>query len=366
MTVTPENSLELIEQHLVSNLLSEEANKQFALGDIGTKELLPFVESLKAISSAYVSHESGAKLSSPIDSAKAAKAYALYYTPINAAKVLHLLKQIKVESSELRVLDLGCGPGTAGLALLASLNCSIKLTCVESSREMRNVAKELLTNFKGVGLLSQLRILETISDLGADEKFDLIIAANVLAEMSDDLALKAVEKLAKSTAPGGHLILLEPGQLHHTRRLMGLRDLVTTEHKDLVPLFPCLRSDKCPMLSASPSDWCHGVIEWRQPRLNARLDDLLEFNKHRIKFSGFVFKSGGALLEGIRVITPPRKTRAGIEALVCSKDLYGITRISKKDRSKVPDIKAFEKAKVFQRLEFGLGLAHLPSSARSH
>jgi SAM-dependent methyltransferase len=366
MTVTPENSLELIEQHLVSTLLSEEANKQFALGDIGTKELLPFVESLKAISSAYVSHESGAKLSSPIDSAKAAKAYALYYTPINAAKVLHLLKQIKVESSELRVLDLGCGPGTAGLALLASLNCSIKLTCVESSREMRNVAKELLTNFKGVGSLSQLRILETISDLGADEKFDLIIAANVLAEMSDDLALKAVEKLAKSTAPGGHLILLEPGQLHHTRRLMGLRDLVTTEHKDLVPLFPCLRSDKCPMLSASPSDWCHGVIEWRQPRLNARLDDLLEFNKHRIKFSGFIFKSGGALLEGIRVITPPRKTRAGIEALVCSKDLYGIARISKKDRSKVPDIKAFEKAKVFQRLELGLGLAHLPSSSRSH
>jgi hypothetical protein len=77
----------------------------------------------------------------------------------------------------------------------------------------------------------------------------------------------------------------------------------------------------------------------------------LEFNKHRIKFSGFIFKSGGALLEGIRVITPPRKTRAGIEALACSKDLYGIVRISKKDRSKPQDIKAFEKAKVFQRLE---------------
>jgi len=41
-------------------------------------------------------------------------------------------------------------------------------------------------------------------------------------------------------------------------------------------------------------------------------------------------------------------------------------RISKKDRSKVPDIKAFEKAKVFQRLELDLGLVQLPSSSRPH
>jgi hypothetical protein len=102
------------------------------------------------------------------------------------------------------------------------------------------------------------------------------------------------------------------------------------------------------MLHSSETDWCHDTLEWRQPRLNRQFDQILSFNKHRIKYSGFVFQRGGHLQEGVRVITPPEKTRAGIEATLCGHDLYGIARIRKGTRSDAN--RALEKASVFDHL----------------
>jgi hypothetical protein len=102
------------------------------------------------------------------------------------------------------------------------------------------------------------------------------------------------------------------------------------------------------MLASSSTDWCHGTIEWRQPKLNAQFDDLLSFNKHRIKYSAFLFQRGGSLKDGVRVISAPSKERAGIETLLCGKDLYGIARIRKGARSELN--RPLEKASVFDRL----------------
>lgn len=102
------------------------------------------------------------------------------------------------------------------------------------------------------------------------------------------------------------------------------------------------------MLRSSETDWCHGTIEWHQPRLNAQLDGLLSFNKHRIKYSAFLFQRGGALREGIRVITDPSKERMGVTATVCGRDMYGPLRIRKGRRSE--NNRALEKASVFDRL----------------
>lgn len=175
-----------------------------------------------------------------------------------------------------------------------------------------------------------------------------MVAANVLAEMEIGAADELVAKLASLVNERGYLLLIEPGQQAHTRRLMTLRDKIVIEHKDLTPLFPCLRSDQCPMLRSSETDWCHGTIEWHQPRLNAQLDGLLSFNKHRIKYSAFLFQRGGALREGIRVITDPSKERMGVTATVCGRDMYGPLRIRKGRRSE--NNRALEKASVFDRL----------------
>jgi ribosomal protein RSM22 (predicted rRNA methylase) len=180
------------------------------------------------------------------------------------------------------------------------------------------------------------------------ERYDLVIAANVVAELNTTDGERTMRALAGMTAPGGYLVVIEPGQQLHTRRLMHLRNTLLESTTDLAPLFPCLRRDPCPMLAYSDNDWCHGTIEWRQPRLNAHLDDLLSVNTHRIQYSAFIFQRDGVTPSGIRVLTPPQKTRVGIETLVCGEQIYGVVRIRKGCRSEKN--RALEKASVFDRL----------------
>ena len=342
-----------IEQHLIASLLSPEAQAQYTLGDIAKKQLSPYVEVLRDISAAYVSHTSGTRLSSPIESSVAAAAYALYYTPINASKILQFTEILNPNSvcagrnRPLRVLDFGCGPGTAGLALLSSLKHQLALTCVERSVPMRTLANKLLASFPTETPLAELSMRDSLDGL-TEHSFDVVIAANVFAELAHGTAESTLDALARFVSSDGYLMLLEPGQPHHTRRLMTLRDRVTTHHGHLTPIFPCLRADPCPMLLSSETDWCHGVLEWKQPPLHRQLDDMLSFNKHRIKFSCFIFQDGAELADGVRVLTPPEKTRAGIEALICGEGVYGIGRIPKRRRS--DKTRAFEKAGVFDRL----------------
>ena len=363
--------LDQIELHIANHLLSKEAKAQYAAGKVAKRELEPFVEALRKISEHYVHHTVGTRLASPITSHTYAGAYALYYSAINAAKILHLLPKIpslellgthdlalpltehhpSPTPHQISVLDLGCGPGTAGLALLSSLAQSINLTCIESSTPMRSLAESLLTSFSSVGRLASFSSVASFQALKAGT-FDLVIAANVLAEMEENEARLIVEQLTARLTPRGALLLLEPGQQLHTRRLMRLRDHILSTHKEMVPIFPCLRADACPMLTASESDWCHGSLDFKQPKLNAQLDELLGFNKHRIKYSSFIFQRGGVLLDGVRVLTEPEKTRAGVEALVCSKDTYGLVRVAKRERG--VETRAFEKASVFDRLLFSV------------
>ncbi len=335
-----------LESYIAREILPAAAFAQYQLGDVAHRALQPYVAELHRISQAYVTHDSGSRLSSPIPDSRAAEAYALYYTTINAAKILHLAPLLKFERPEISILDVGCGPGTATLSLLHSLEKRLRVTCVESSAPMRELAKRLISAWNIKGNLVDVTMRSTAQD---DHKtYDLIVAANVLAELDHSESQSTLDRLARSVAPSGYLLLVEPGQQQHTRRLMALRDRVINNHPELTPIFPCPRSDSCPMLLKSTTDWCHDAIEWRQPPLNAQLDQLLEFNKHRIKYAAFVFQRGGAPRPGLRVITPPKKTRLGTEALVCADSFYGMTTIRKSARSE--RTKPFEKARVFERL----------------
>jgi ribosomal protein RSM22 (predicted rRNA methylase) len=341
------NQIQQLEDYLAVSLLSSVGAAQHQAGKVSKHELSPFLSEISAISASYLSHDVGSALSSPIKSVRSAEGYALYYSIINAAKILHLLPTLSFDKEEISVLDLGSGPGTAGLALLTALTKALRLTCVEHSSHMRNVAERLLSRYKGAGTLSKLSILTSLSSC-TNHSYDLVIAANVVAELDTVDGERTMRSLAELTAPGGYLVVIEPGQQLHTRRLMHLRNALLASSSEFAPLFPCLRRDSCPMLALSDSDWCHGTIEWRQPRLNAHLDDLLSFNKHRIKYSAFIFQRGGAIPSGIRVLTPPEKTRAGIDTLVCGKDTYTVARIRKGARSERN--RALEKASVFDRL----------------
>ncbi len=335
-----------LESYIARQILPAAAFAQYRLGDVAHRELQPYVAELRRISQAYVTHDSGSRLSSPIADSRAAEAYALYYTIINAAKIAHLAPLLEFERPEISILDVGCGPGTATISLLHSLEKRLRVTCVESSAPMRELAKRLISAWNINGNLVDVTTRSTAH--GSPQTYDLVVAANVLAELDQSESQSTLDILANSVAPHGYLLLVEPGQQQHTRRLMTLRDRVIENHSELTPIFPCPRAGSCPMLLESMTDWCHDALEWKQPPLNAQLDRLLEFNKHRIKYAAFVFQRGGVPRPGLRVITPPKKTRLGTEALVCADSFYGKATVRKSARSERN--KPFEKAKVFERL----------------
>jgi SAM-dependent methyltransferase len=343
--VTP---LEILEQFLVDQLLPPQAREQHRAGDISHATLLPFAQALKRISAAYTEHTAGRLLRQPVIAASDAEAYALYYTLINAAKVATLTRLVSLPK-EASVLDVGCGPGTAFLSLLATRSESFNFTGIETSPAMRSVAQKLLGAWSERERLREVALDSSIARLDT-RQYDLVLAANVLAETSSEQGRDMTLNLARKVKPGGALILIEPGQLLHTRRLMELRNLVLSELSSFAPIFPCTRSDDCPMLSTSESDWCHGTLRWERPRLVRQLDELLGFNKHRIKYSGFVFVNGGDLVEGHRVVSAPEKGPGGTTAILCGLEYYGPVRIRKGQRS--DQNRPLEKADVYDRLLF--------------
>ena len=108
------------------------------------------------------------------------------------------------------------------------------------------------------------------------------------------------------------------------------------------------------MLASSESDWCHGTLNWLRPKLITQLDHLLGFNKHRIKYSSFLFRRESEPLGGFRVITPAEKGPRGREVTLCGEGFFGAARIGKGHRSALN--RPLEKAETYDRLLFPEGI----------
>lgn len=333
--------------YLVKHLLRGEAGTQYAAGNIGKEFLDPSVKALRKISERYTQHSVGTLLSQGVTSEQEAIAYALYYLPINFAKIAKLLSYCSLPENY-SVLDYGCGPGTGALATLFHTSKPARIVCVDHSIQMKQVAERLISPQKLGHPLLTVEYQCHLEKVTQPESFDLIIAANVLAELSVEESNNFISSVLQKVSSGGYLLLVEPGQLAHTRRLMSIRDTLCNNHREMIPIFPCCRKDSCPMLRESETDWCHGTLEWSRPRLIQQFDDALEFNKHRLKYSAFIFQKEGELRTGYRVIEAGKRDRKGIQATLCGEKFYGPVLLRPKTRSS--ENRALERSAVFDRL----------------
>lgn len=302
-----------LEIHILKELLPELAPK-LALGKIPRKDLEPFCEEILRIAEAYNSR-SAIKVN-----ARQALAYALYYLPINFQKVVRYLSYLPLDMKVDSVLDFGCGPGTASLAACSKYK-EIQCLAYDSSLEMTKVAKTLLAQFN-------CSVVCTLPN----QTFDLIIAANSLNEIQDKVLYETtLQRLYDGLNPNGALLVIEPALQTTTRALMNMRDRLLLRFPDLVPVFPCTHKNYCPMLQASEQDWCHDTISWERPPLVKQIDEIVGFNKHRIKVSGIIFRKNGQVTGGTRIVSDVKKTKAGFEFLACSAERYGMTTTTKSE-----------------------------------
>jgi ribosomal protein RSM22 (predicted rRNA methylase) len=285
-------------------------------------------------------------------------AYLAYFLPSNLLKIKAVLDEIwlhpKVETlfpECLRILDLGCGPGTLLLGCMDFLSQQVKppekIECVgvdsvESNLQdarylFDRLAAELYANTgqtdptlervalsKAPPLVESQRdrtrfSLETYrSDVSRPLKlrdaspFDFIIMGNVLNELfSGDE--QRIEKRSRRIAtliqdwlaPNGFVILMEPALRETSRDLLHLRDRLL----DMLPLTvysPCVHSHPCPAVAPGcTSDWCHEDHAWETPSWIRRIDERTGLRKSSLKFSYVVFnRMGLSIRDAALGVTP--------------------------------------------------------------
>ena len=272
----------------------------------------------------------------PALSEEECQAYAAYYLLINIEKVARLMAtQTQItNSSALRVLDYGCGPGTGALALALVCKNPFSLTGIDSNPHMRKTAVKLITDLKKWGSITNYEAYPVESE--TKSLFDLIIIGHVLNEMPAAEQEKLLLKLLSRLTSTGTLLILESALPKQTRELMTLRDVLLSHDASLKIVFPCTRQTPCPMLKHSATDWCHGSMNWNPPHLIRQLDQLTGFNKHAIKYSGLIF-SRSSLTESsdsheYRVVGPTEHNKTGHMLSICGSDFFGDTLLRKKSR----------------------------------
>jgi ribosomal protein RSM22 (predicted rRNA methylase) len=311
--MTTSLTTETLIQAAIELIFGEQRKEQYLKGDLPGALFTPYLQEISKLSEAYVNQRAARQ---PLRDIKAAEAYALYFMPINFAKIVYLLSKIPGEFWQIprTVLDIGCGTGTGLFAASPSLVQGSRSFGIDKSEKMREVCGRLAKLIPNTRQHS-FSIAQEIP--AAPERFDLIIAANLLNELEETEKTFFLNTAAERLSADGFLLLLEPALSLPTRALMKQRDLLVNDYK-LFPLFPCTHNRPCPMLSASEDDWCHGSLKWERPKLIRMLDQLSGFNKHRIKYAGHILSKENFTPGGARVVNFPVKNKRGLNIITCS------------------------------------------------
>jgi SAM-dependent methyltransferase len=237
--------------------------------------------------------------------ARLRRAYVHYYLPVNAEKVARVLREMDAYAPpqrKPRVLDFGCGPGTAAIATLLHrpVEDLVLVDVVdEALDDARFFCKEL-----GV----EARTMHEVPD----EKFDLILAANVFSE--------SLAPLEERLSDDGYLVVIEPALQSSTRRLMQWRDDAVARGFRVAA--PCLGTVKCPMLEREEL-WCHQDVPWPRPAAVSEIDRRVGLTKESLKYSYAVITKRGKTLADlggdVRVVSNLHKEKGKAWAWLCGR-----------------------------------------------
>jgi SAM-dependent methyltransferase len=247
-----------------------------------------------------------------LDPARQAQVYLAYYLPVNLIKLHPILDEIAplgiFQQEHLSVLDLGCGPGTAALGVLEYLAAHalpglqrITIRGIDRMAENVALARQLVSAYRRSGSLpgaldwdirfeqgsitSPADIDRLVSPIRA---FSLIVAGNVVTELSPEGFGTLAACLRSRLAPEGAGILLDPGTCRSAKKLYRLREAIL-ETTPLHLYAPCLRAGGCP-LEHEPAGWCHEKVFWDPPPLVQAVDRHTGFSKTKgVTYSYYTF-----------------------------------------------------------------------------
>ncbi|HBL67186.1 MAG TPA: hypothetical protein DER41_03720 [Firmicutes bacterium] len=235
-------------------------------------------------------------------------AYLAYFFPVNCVKTFLLLRRIASEgflppmspttpktstpptttATPWRILDFGCGPGSAALGTAFYLESHLnphsavaELYLVDQSATVLETAVRLLER-------SDLPLqIHAASRIPQEMDFDLILAFNVLNENTVEESQRIFTLLKNRLSPTGRLLVAEPALRETARRLIELRDQLLTD-PDVALLWPCCHCANCQGILAE-NDWCHGTEVWERPDWIAQIDREIGSKKERLNYAALLY-----------------------------------------------------------------------------
>lgn len=280
----------------------------------------------------------------------------------------------------LRVLDMGCGPGTMTFGLaryLASRGGVEELEVLgidEDSTTLgifRRIAEEverlgwprIRLQTRRAHARSRQRGVSELSGLDRSEApFDLILFGFVLNEArvgEGEARARAdlLRRAARLMNDDGAMIVLEPALKLTAQALQAVRDdlLASTKPPRLHVFAPCAHELPCPMLGR-PRDWCHVEMDEALPPLAAEIAREAGLRDARLTFSYLTLRhregsrvaqastssSAERSTASLRVVSQPLRSKGKCELVLCGEGR--LVRAMRQDRDRSELNASFEEA----------------------
>ena len=313
--------------------------------DAGSAGIRKLAEGVRLLSEAYRS-SSGAAVKRLFEKERLLRSYVLYYLPVNLVKLYPVLDELvrsegvfPPPGDSLAVLDLGCGPGTFLLGVmeylasrrqqLGRLPRTLTLCGVDRASENISTAETVIRAYLAASPVFRDRDVRAVfrhgvlqgpglrgTGIPADEQFNIIIAGNVLTELSPKGTRLSEAAIYRHLAPGGALVLVDPGTRSSWKKLIVLRDLIL--QKTPLNLYaPCPRPGACPVRETG---WCHEKVFWTPTAAVTAIDAHTGFTKTKgLKFSYFTFLRNRACLADTYSAARHNDIWRAVSYLICNK-----------------------------------------------
>jgi ribosomal protein RSM22 (predicted rRNA methylase) len=228
-----------------------------------------------------------------LDDERLLGAYLLFYWPISYLQARGVLSELPRRPRT--VLDLGSGPGPLAFAALDA--GAAEVTACDRARPALAAAREL-ARLAGQPLSTRPwnpTHLQPLAGLAGARAPDLITLGHVLNELwkgegAEERRAALLAEAARTLAPGGSLVVIEPALRDTSRALLRVRDLLVAG--GLAVRAPCLFRGACPAL-LKETDWCHAERAIDPPALVAQIGRAAGLRKEAVKMSYLVLAPPG-------------------------------------------------------------------------
>src|SRR3990167_7700204 len=294
------------------------------------------------------------------------RAYMMYFLPSNIYKIHLPLKELSLHpqkilsKKEIKILDLGSGPGTTILGILDFFSKqkkrpSLEFTAIDSVAENLTIAKDLFKLFaENINIDASLKTFKiNIEKAGTipQDTYDIIILSNILNELFYEDNKRIAKRVSflntiidKFLTPDGSCIIIEPALRETTRGMLDVRDNLIKNGFKIYS--PCLIDEPCPAL-LNPKDWCHEDIPWTPPVIIKELDKLTGLRKDSLKFSYLVLRKDKLSLTDVleknsyRIVSEPLVSKGKLEFYICGHG--GRQLVTRLDKDETPSNIQFQK-----------------------